>query len=214
MNYLDLVNNVLRRMREDTVSAVNENVMSSLVGDFVNDAKRQVEDSWDWSALRTTIQIPTVQGTSQYSITGSQNRATIISVMNRTQKCFMQPRSQDWGRLESLTTAGEGVPYWYVTNEPDTAGDTQVTLYSTPDAIYLIDFAVVLRTTDLSAEGDTISIPHQPVIQLAYAMSLRETGEAGGTTTPEQFLLSNKILADAIAQDSALNPTDMIWYYV
>lgn len=214
MNYLDLVNNVLRRMREDTVSAVNENVLSSLVGDFVNDAKRQVEDSWDWSALRTTIQIPTVQSTSQYSITGTQNRATIISVMNRTQKCFMYQRSQDWGRLESLTTAGEGAPYWYVTNEPDNAGDTQVTLYSTPDGIYLIDFAVVLRTTDLSAEGDTISIPHQPVIQLAYAMSLRETGEAGGTTTPEQFLLANKILADAIAQDSALNPTDMIWYYV
>lgn len=214
MDYLDLVNNVLRRMRADTVSGVNENVLSTLVGDLVNDAKRQVEDSWDWSALRTTLTIPTVSGTAQYSLTGSQNRATIIDAINTTSQHFLQQKSQTWGRWNDLSTAGNGKPAFYVTNEPDSSGDTQITLYSTPDAVYLIDFSVVLRTADLSAEGDTISIPHQPVIQLAFAMALRESGEAGGNTAQEQFGVASRMLSDAIAQDSALNPTDMIWYTV
>ena len=40
--YLDLVNDVLVRMREPQVSSVAENTVSSLVGKYVNDAKRQI----------------------------------------------------------------------------------------------------------------------------------------------------------------------------
>jgi hypothetical protein len=55
MTYLNLVNNVLRRLREDEVSSVQDNTYSKMVGDFVNDAKKFVESAWDWSALRTTL---------------------------------------------------------------------------------------------------------------------------------------------------------------
>ena len=52
MTYLNLVNSVLRRLREEEVSSVQSSTYSKMAGDFVNDAKRIVEDSWDWSALR------------------------------------------------------------------------------------------------------------------------------------------------------------------
>ena len=52
MNYLTLVNNVLRRLREDSVLSVTETTYSTLIGDILNDAKNIVEHSWDWSALR------------------------------------------------------------------------------------------------------------------------------------------------------------------
>ena len=39
MTYLNLVNNVLRRLREDQVTTVYFNTYSSMVGDFINDAK-------------------------------------------------------------------------------------------------------------------------------------------------------------------------------
>ena len=42
MTYLNLVNNVLRRMREEEVASVSSNTYSKMVGDFVNDAKRAV----------------------------------------------------------------------------------------------------------------------------------------------------------------------------
>ena len=72
MTYLELVNNVLRRMREDEVSTVAENTYSKMVGDFVNDAKNIVEAAWDWSGLRTTLTITTTSGIFNYVLTGSQ----------------------------------------------------------------------------------------------------------------------------------------------
>jgi predicted N-acetyltransferase YhbS len=56
MTYLELVNKVLRRLRESEVSTVqgvgNANQYARLIGDFINEAKSQVEVAWDWSALR------------------------------------------------------------------------------------------------------------------------------------------------------------------
>ena len=43
--YLDLVNNVLIRLRETTVSSVGDTPYSSLIGVLVNDAKREIEDA-------------------------------------------------------------------------------------------------------------------------------------------------------------------------
>ena len=34
-----------------------------LIGDFVNEVKREVEDAWDWTSLRTLITVPTVANT-------------------------------------------------------------------------------------------------------------------------------------------------------
>ena len=51
MTYLELVNDVLVRLRESTVSTVGETTYSSLIGKFVNDAKRQIEDSFNWNVL-------------------------------------------------------------------------------------------------------------------------------------------------------------------
>lgn len=51
MTYLELVNDVLIRLREQTVSTVSLTTYSTLIGKFVNDAKRQIEDAYDWNAL-------------------------------------------------------------------------------------------------------------------------------------------------------------------
>ena len=40
MTYLQLVNSVLRRLRENEVDTVPETSYSVLIGDFVNDAKQ------------------------------------------------------------------------------------------------------------------------------------------------------------------------------
>ena len=67
MTYLELVNNVLRRLRETEVTTVQSTSYSKLIGDIVNDAKRLVEDSWDWKVLNTAtfiIDIPDVPNAS------------------------------------------------------------------------------------------------------------------------------------------------------
>ena len=55
MTYLEIVNSILVRLREPTVSTVGLDAYSTLIGKFVNDAKRQVEDAYAWNVLGIVI---------------------------------------------------------------------------------------------------------------------------------------------------------------
>lgn len=54
LTYLQLVNQVLQALRESSVNSVQDNSYSKLIGKWINDAKRQVEDAWDWQVLNAT----------------------------------------------------------------------------------------------------------------------------------------------------------------
>jgi len=92
MTYLDLVNNVLRRLREDEVTTVNANVYSRMVGDFINDAKNMVQNAWDWSQLRSTLTITTAADDYTYSLTGSQDYGKSLHLINDTSNLTMGDR--------------------------------------------------------------------------------------------------------------------------
>ena len=78
MTYLNLVNGVLRRLREDEVTSVTANTYSKMVSDFVNDAKDLVETAWDWSALRSTLTITTSADDNLYSLAGFRGEGKIF----------------------------------------------------------------------------------------------------------------------------------------
>ena len=81
--YLQLVNEVLTRLREPTVQTVTENTLSTLVGQWVNDIKRQVNDAYDWDALNTYVDVTTVAGQwTGYSLTGAGQRFRVNDVIN------------------------------------------------------------------------------------------------------------------------------------
>ena len=96
MTYLNLVNGVLRRLRESEVATVQADSYSKLIGDLVNDAKDLVESAWDWSALRTTLAINTVDGTYNYSLTGSGDKIKELNVINDTSNLNMEYRTNNW----------------------------------------------------------------------------------------------------------------------
>ena len=84
MTYLQLVNSVLRRMREtetDTIENSNDSYVK-LVGEFVNDARRIVEDAWDWSALRTTLIAETQAGVFNLKLEPGGSKSTLCSKTN------------------------------------------------------------------------------------------------------------------------------------
>jgi hypothetical protein len=213
MTYLNLVNNVLRRLREDEVSSVQDTTYSKLAGDLVNDAKRMVEDAWDWSALRTTLTVTTSAGTFNYVLTGSQNRIKVLDVLNDSSNLFMSYQTAHWFNDAYLNQSPvSGIPEYYTYNGVDSNGDTQVDLYPQPDDTYTIRFNCILRPDDLSADTDDLIIPAQPVIHLAIALLARERGETGGTSAPEYFGIADKFLSDAIALDAQKHPEETIWY--
>ena len=212
MTYLNLMNNVLRRLREDEVSSVSATTYTKMVSDFINDAKKLVEESNDWSALRETIVVSTAASDNSYSLTGSGDNVKVMSVINDTQNCFMEYQTKDWFN-DSLYIANavEGAPKYYTYNGLDSSGDTEVLVGPTPDGVYSLRFDVVKRQADLSTNTDTLLVPAMPVIHLAVALLARERGETGGTSTAEYFSIADKFLSDAIAIDAAKHPEEMVF---
>ncbi len=80
--YLQMVNDVLVRLRVQQVGSVSDTDYSMLIGKFVNDAKRQVEDAFDWNVLRQTVVVTTASGVSSYSLVGSGQKFRELGVIN------------------------------------------------------------------------------------------------------------------------------------
>ena len=212
MTYLNLMNNVLRRLREEETTSVTSTTYVKMVGDFINDAKKVVEEATDWSALRETIVITTTASDNSYSLTGGGDNVKVMSVINDTQNCFMEYQTKDWFN-DSLyiSNAVEGAPKYYTYNGLDSSGDTEVLVGPTPDGVYSLRFDVVKRQADLSSNTDSLLVPAMPVIHYAVALLARERGETGGTSTAEYFSIADKFLSDAIAIDAAKHPEEMIF---
>jgi hypothetical protein len=213
MTYLQLVNNVLRRLRETEVTSVQSTSYSKLIGDIVNDAKNLVENAWDWSGLRTTLTITTTADIFNYSLTGSQNSIKELNVYNDTSNVVMDYQTAKWFDDQyMLQDPLSGSPRYYTYNGVDSGGDTLIDLYPKPDGVYTIRFNCVLRNPDLSADDSQLIIPSMPVVHLAVALAARERGETGGTSAAEYFQIANGYLSDAIAQDASRHPEEVIFY--
>ena len=213
MTYLEVVNNILKRLRERTVATIEESAYSSLIAVLVNDAKESVENAWSWSGLRTTLSATTSTNVFNYELNGSLNRMTVLDVINDTDDFFMKHKdSHTFNSLFLNTTPQEGSPYYYNFNGISADGDTQVDVYPIPDGAYDLRFNVVLRTNDLSGDADTFKVPSKPIELLAYAMAVEERGEDGGVNPVSAYARSDVALADAIALDAAKHPEETIWY--
>jgi hypothetical protein len=214
MTYLQLVNSVLRRIREDEVTSVQNTTDSyvKLIGDFVNDARRIVEDAWDWSALRKTITVTTSENVFSYSMTGTNNSFKILDVINDTSNFFMRPASSSWMNNAYLVQdPAKSTPEFYSWNGVDDDNNALVDLYPKPDGVYDLRFNIVDRADPFTLDTDKLQVPSSPVIQYAVALASRERGETGGTSSQELFSLADTTLADAIAFDAARFPSETVW---
>jgi len=212
MTYLNLMNNVLRRLREEETTSVNSTTYVKMVGDFINDAKKLVEEATDWSALRDTLVVTTAASDNSYSLTGSSDNVKVMSVLNDTKNCFMHYQTKDWFNEQIyLVNESEGAPLYYTYNGLDANGDTEVLVSPKPDGVYSLRFNVIKRQANLSSDTDVILVPSMPVMHLAIALLARERGETGGTSTAEYFRIADKFLSDAVAIDAAKHPEEMIF---
>lgn len=210
--YLDVVNDVLTRLREPTVTSVNNSSYSRLIGKLVNDAKREIEDAHDWNALSSTISITTVADTYNYTLPGSQTRFRTFDVLNDTSNWRITYRPTTWMNEQFLlTTSQKGSPFYYNYNGVTTAGDTQVDFFPIPDGAYTIRFNLTIPQPDLTADSTRILVPDHVVSQYAYAKAIGERGEDAGVTSAEAFAIYRNSLADAIAIERNHYDEDMVW---
>lgn len=211
MTYLQLVNNVLKRLRERTVSTVNENTYSTLIGIFINDAKDEVENAWKWSALRTTLSSTTEDGIFAYSLSGAGGIFEMLNVYNDTENFYMDYMEADKLTDLMLANPDHGCPRYYSYNGIDANGDAIVDLYPIPDGAYEIRFNMIKRTQEMEADGDTNFLPDHPLLMLAYAKAVEERGEDLGVSASSAYAAAQKHLADYISIDSARHPEELVW---
>ena len=207
MTYLELINDVLVRLREPEVSTYNETTYSTLIGKFVNDAKRQIEDAFSWNVLGTTITVTTVANTSTYSLTGAGQKFQVMDVLNTTSLLGLTNIAfVDMNRKLNFAPVATETPTEYAFDGVDGSYDTQVKLYPIPNGVYTVKFMLTVAQPTLALDATVVKVPDVLVVQNAYARALVERGEDGGLSSSEAYNLYRAMLSDYIALEGTRYP--------
>lgn len=217
MNYTDLVNEVLIRMREDTVDSIGgsrltitDDPVVDIVKLAVNDAKRVVEDSHTWNSLRHDWTFNTVAGTHTYGLEGAAAYATLETVYDSTGS-ELRNVPLSYIHKKGARQPANNTPMYWAANGSDANGDLAIRLFNTPKATLTYTVHGFKRTPELDLDSDKLIVPSKPVIYMAFALASRERGEAGGAQAGELFQMAEQYLKDAIALDCANTDLDNDW---
>jgi len=210
MTALQIVNSVLRRLRETEVTDFLESY-TKLILDFVNETKREVEDSWGWTSLRTSVSIPSVVGQDTYTITGLSNRFKFLKDDSGNVLCYnmsyksrlnLVGNANIYG-IAALSTPTPGRPTNFAIVGQDVNNDPIIQFDYPFDHVDILKFYAIVPQAELSATTDVVSVPWYPLVQGTWARAISERGEDGGQNTSEQYQMYVTSLSDAIAQDEA-----------
>ena len=207
--YLDIVNEVLVLLREPTVGSVSENSLSTLVGRFVNAAKRQIADAYDWDAFNQAVNVTTVPGqVGSYSLTGAGRRYKTMDVINTSNYYQLTPLSHaDHDNFYyTIPTPIQALPMYYTMQGVDSNGDTQIKFWPVPDNAYNIRFSLIVPEEDFVNDTDTTKLSKEPLILNAYARACIERGEDGGLNSSEAYAMARAAMSDLISLELARSP--------
>jgi hypothetical protein len=176
---------------------------------LVNDAKREVEDAFDWLALHNTLTVTTINGTKDYDLqNGSQSiytnqRSRVLDVYDTTNDVVLRPRPYDFLRKQhQVSTSTNQQPYSYAISGINATQSLTMQLYNTPDAAYVLSVECIIPQEDLSANADYFKVNWYPIYLKALSLAIRERGEDEGELSSEVQNAYEKALGDAIAYES------------
>ena len=209
MTFRGLINEVLIRLREDTISIdwsgdINDSTVSAyekVIGALVNDAKRHVEQRHDWLNLRSTVDIATVDGTKNYNLSSGQE-IKIMDAINNTTGMHLRQVGKTYINTVTYPSQDTGEPLYYGFNGSDASNNLKVDLSPVPTTAHTISFDIIKYQDDLAEAATVISVPERPVILGAWARAIAERGEDGGTQSSLMAQEANEALKQAIMLDS------------
>ena len=220
MTYRELINEVLIRLREETISsdwsgAINDSTVVSdyhkVIGALVNDAKRSIESYHDWMTLRETADIATVDGTKNYSLSSGQEFKVIDVINNATGNQLVQVSKAYLNRTR-YPTDPTGEPHYYGFNGADSSNNLKVDLSPVPTEVQTISFDIVKYQDVLTSASTVLKIPSKPVILGAFARAVSERGEDGGTQSSLAAQEAGAAISQAVIMDSGNAQYETDWY--
>lgn len=220
--YLQLINAVLLELREPVATAYNSTDYVKLIASYVNVAKRNVENSWTWTALRTSFSAVCVAGTPHYTLTGAFPRFRVLhpetDVYNYTKKWPLVElnrsahRALCFGDTSTTTGVATGPPTAYSFVEQLTNNHRLLAVHPVPaangDVIKVFGYN---PPEDFGADADICYIPTRPIEEVALALARGERGEDGGITSSEAAAFAMRASQDEIALDAGVYDEDTQW---
>jgi hypothetical protein len=220
MTFRGLINEVLIRLREDTISSdwsgdINDSSTISayqkVIGALVNDSKRYVEGRHDWLNLRSTVDISTVNGTKNYNLSSGQE-IKIMDAINQTTGMHLRQVGKTYINTVTYPSQNTGEPLYYGFNGSDASNNLKVDLSPVPTEAHTISFDILKYQDDLTEAATVIKVPEKPVVLGAWAMAISERGEDGGTQSSLMASEALEALKQAIILDSGNTRYETDWY--
>jgi len=193
--FLDLVNKVMVRLREPEVTSVSGSKYIKLIAQLVNDSKRAVEDAANWTALIDSVSVTTSSGTADYSLTDTNERTTIFSVVNDNDRAEIWRSNPRDVIKRKQTEQGNGKPDRWAIVGTDSSGQLKIRFSTTPNGAYDFTVNCYIPQDDLSATTDTLLVPSEPVYLRAYAYAIKERGEDNGQAFQEALDEYRRVLS-------------------
>ena len=220
MTYKELINQVLIRLREETISSdwsgnINDSSTVSdyqkVIGSLVNDTKRSIESYHDWLVLRETVNISTVATTKNYNLSSGQE-FKVLDVVNNSTGHQLSQVTRHYLNSIMYPTDPTGEPNYYGFNGADSSNNLKVDLSPIPIAAQTISFDIVKYQDELATATTVVKIPSKPVILGAYARAIAERGEDGGTQSSISAQEATNSLNQAIIIDGGNAKYELDWF--
>lgn len=210
------------------MASVSQTTYSSLVGEFVNDAKRVVEDAWQWSSQWETVSVSILSGsTGPYNLASQLNeRARVYRVpstgdflarcttSNYTgNKLVLLDNASFYGDKQTYGSTFPFSMYFDKGNSGATSGQSRLRLntFYPSDGNYTFQIVFHNPQNNLTSDNTEVTAPNDPIKQLAYLYCLYERGEELGEQLTMTESKAKNALADAIATEQASTNTDVIF---
>ena len=224
------------RLREDTISSdwsgdINDSALSpyhKLIGELVNDAKKNVESYHDWNALRETFNVRLRDGNMQYTLgdalRGSGVSFKVLDVRNKSTGTQLEQVHNEWinDRMFPTSRVATGEPTKYAFNGISQAAvgrepDFNIDFYPVPDSSannQIVAVNIVGAQKELKEASQVLRVPSQPVILGAWARAIAERGEDGGTQYSAIAAEARDSLLQAVQLDAGNFEYERDWYVV
>jgi hypothetical protein len=189
---------------------VYENEYSTLISNLVNVAKTEVENAYNWEALRKTVTLITKVGTFHYELLNTTTNIRTLDVYNYTNKNWMDSRTTEWfDRAFAVEDVVTGSPSVYAWNGVSSTGNMEVDLYPIPSTIQTLRFNMTSPQPPLKIDADPMFVPDMLVVENAVARAIEERGEDGGSSNQQQRY--QNMLADFISMEASRKPMETVW---
>lgn len=221
---LQIVNKLLRRLRETTVASVSSTTYAQLLALFVNEAKEMAEDAWFWTVNETAIDTTVLaDGTLTYDLTGTNDRSFLMRYHNEHVPMAFDTTSGEERQLFDVTLkernriretwngdpdASAAPQYFSVQPDSDGRGYTLALLYPSNTARTWRTYWYVPQTElalDGTDDSTVILLPERPIYLTALLLAMNERGEEMGEPGQLVRAQSRDALAAAMELDMQVN---------